>query len=134
MKKKFYTCFEDYPTDIQEEALKILEEGNPLEYFKEIISKVHTGDDEAIDLILLSIGSLFIKNSKPVHQQIKGSVGSGKTSLLQKTLKIVPERYIKRLNNVSPQSSSLTSKNLTFLGIIPLTNATILIKHSCCSF
>ena len=103
MKHEKYTCFEDYPTDIQEEALKIVEEGNPLEYFREVISKIHTGDDESIDLILLSIGSLFIQNSKPVHQQIKGDIGAGKTSLLQKTLRIVPKRYIQTINNISPE-------------------------------
>lgn len=103
MKDKKYTCFEDYPQDIQEEAQKILEEGNPLEYFKKVIRQVHIGDKTAIELLLLSIGSLFIKNANPVHQEIKGSLGTGKTSLLQKTLRIVPGRYLKVLNNVSPE-------------------------------
>ena len=50
------------------------------------------------------MASILVENSKPVHQQIKGGLGSGKTSLLNKTLRIVPERYIKKLANDSGKS------------------------------
>lgn len=67
---KPYTCFNDYPTHIQKEALKILEK-DPLKYFKHVISQVHIGDEIAIELILLSIGSLFVENSSPYISRLK---------------------------------------------------------------
>ena len=130
MEKRIYTCFDDYPQDIQKEAKKILNERNPLDHFVNVIGKVHIEDAVAVELVLLSVASLFVENSKPVHQQIKGSLGSGKTSLLQKTLKIVPERYIKRLNNVSPEylysikDSLNPDYNIFLLDDITLTPAT----------
>ncbi|MDD3984439.1 MAG: hypothetical protein PHY59_00760 [Methanobacterium sp.] len=131
IKKQKYTCLEDYPKHIQKEAFEILNEGKHVTYLKKTISQLHEGDEKAIELILLSIGSLFLDNGTPIHQQIKGGIGSGKTNLLQNTLKIVPERYIHEINNITPEylyykhNSLNKDYNIFILDNINPTEATI---------
>jgi len=97
-----YNSFEDYPEHIQQEALQIVQDA-PLKFFEDVLYYIHKGDTKAKNLVLLSIGSLFVKNAKPVHQGFKGTTGVGKTSITNKTAAIVPNRYIQKIRDTSPK-------------------------------
>lgn len=99
--------FNDYPKDVRREAEKILkaaEEGeiDLFEFFDEIVGMRHVGDEKARRLILLSIASLFLGNTEPVHQILKGETGSGKTDLILSVVDIVPKRFVHIIRSSSP--------------------------------
>ena len=99
---KPYTCFNDYPTHIQKEALKILRKrSTKILQTRHITSTHRRRNSNRTNTPIHRI--IICRKQQPIHQQIKGSVGAGKTSLLTKTLEIVPERYLYRLDAASPR-------------------------------
>ena len=97
--------FKDYPERIQAYADQLINDDSIdiLESITRVIGKAHYGDEKAVKLLLLSIGTLFLRDTPPVHQALRGSTGSGKTDLVLKTVLAVPERYVHILRSASPK-------------------------------
>lgn len=102
-KKEIYTTFDNYPADIKEEALKIIESGNIINSLQKIVGILHEGDKKAGKILLLCLTTLFIENAGSVHEATKGSTGKGKTDLTKKIIKLVPKQYVEEIRDSSPK-------------------------------
>lgn len=102
-KKEIYTTFDNYPADIKEEALKIIESGNIINSLQKIVGILHEGDKKAGKILLLCLATLFIENAGSVHEATKGSTGKGKTDLTKKIIKLVPKQYVEEIRDSSPK-------------------------------
>jgi energy-coupling factor transporter ATP-binding protein EcfA2 len=92
----------------KEQALKLLKTSNLLEKLNELIGQAGVVGEERNRLLLL-LCSLSYKTESPLHVLIQGSSGSGKTLLLRKIAKMIPEedRFV---------YTSLTPMNLYYRG------------------
>jgi len=102
-KEEIYTAFDDYPEDIREEALKIINSGNIMDSLQKIVGTLHEGDKKAGKILLLCIATLFIENAGSVHETTKGSTGKGKSGLTKKTIRLVPKQYVEEIRDSSPK-------------------------------
>ena len=100
-------CLEDYPGDVQREAEEIVRaaeagEIDLFEWFLDVLDEIHVGDRREKALALLSVATLFVENTNPVHQAVKGQRGSGKTHMILSVAKAVPERFVHVIRSSSP--------------------------------
>lgn len=115
-KEKRIERFEDYPENIQEKALEVIDLAKKgkldlFKFFDSVLGRLHIGDEVARKLVLLSIGSLFVENARSVHQMLRGESGRGKTHLVTRACELVPERFVCELPSVSPLSLFYKSRN-----------------------
>ena len=95
--------FEDYDEDLRNEANEIFND-DPLKFFVDAFGTEHYGDENNKELLTLVYFAKHVKNGKPVHVSIVGSPDSGKTSLANKTIKIVPDRFRFPMNTMSSKA------------------------------
>jgi len=79
---------------IWNEALRILENGDPIGYIIKIHQKLHIGNEGVAKLLLLSIGCQSIEDSKGLQVSISGSLGKGKTHCCRSMLRLMPKEYV----------------------------------------
>ncbi|AKB61760.1 hypothetical protein [Methanosarcina mazei] len=80
--------------EAEQEALKILKEGDPIKFVLDLIKTRHVGDEEASEGILISISNQSCLNSMGIHVAFNGESGSGKSHTLKVILKFLPSRFV----------------------------------------
>lgn len=81
---------------IEQEADRILREGDPVTYLKEQFSKIHIGDDIIFYGLLASIGSQLCRPSDGIQPGLTGESGKGKTDACRAFFHLLPEEYKRR--------------------------------------
>lgn len=95
-----YMCPDEKDIPIEEleeaekEALRILKEGDPVNYIRDVVQTKHIGDKEASEGILLSIADQSSSNSMGIHTTFNGESGSGKTHIFVVILNHIPTRFV----------------------------------------
>ena len=79
--------------EIEQEADRVLREGDPISYFKEQFSKIHIGDEIIFFGLLASIGSQLCSNTEGIQPGLSGESGKGKTDSCRAFLHLLPEKY-----------------------------------------
>lgn len=79
--------------EIEEEARKILEAGDPFAYSVETYNLDHVGDTVLGQCCALSAASRVVKNSKGIHVMTTGGSGKGKSDAFATYSKQIPERF-----------------------------------------
>ncbi|MCX6689860.1 MAG: hypothetical protein NTZ39_09280 [Methanoregula sp.] len=77
----------------RDEALEVLQHGDPLALMLDAFAQEHTGDEILARCLILSMASQAVKNSAGLHVSVTGESGKGKTHAFGKMLRQVPERY-----------------------------------------
>lgn len=99
--------FDEYPEDIQKEALKLLNDGRLFKEAQKSVSLTHQGHKTSRDALILMESSLFIggqsNNITSVHGLIGGESGEGKSDLSIAVSLNFPTKYVRNLRNVSPK-------------------------------
>lgn len=78
------------PEDIKQRALVILETGDPIEYVMSQFRRFHVGDDKLAKVLLASVISGTIKNSKGIQPKPSGRSGAGKTHACKAMAHVMP--------------------------------------------
>lgn len=99
--------FDEYPENIQYEAMKLLNDGNLFEEIQKSVSLTHQGHTTSRDALILMGASLFVcgklNNITSVHGLIGGESGEGKSDLAIAVSLNFPQKYVRNLRNVSPK-------------------------------
>ena len=99
--------FDEYPEDIQKEALKLLNDGRLFKEAQKSVSLTHQGHKTSRDALILMESSLFVggqsNNITSVHGLIGGESGEGKSDLAIAVSLNFPTKYVRNLRNVSPK-------------------------------
>jgi len=95
-----------YPEIIKDLALKILNEGDPLEFILDTWNLRHVGDRNIGENCLCAVASTYIVNTRGLHVKPSGESGKGKSDAIETVLQLLPEhKYI---------SGSMSSKSLFY--------------------
>jgi len=98
----------DQPEEViraaEEEARRILAEGDPIRYILETIRKKHTGDERTQEGIAVSIAGQSCLNTSGLQISVNGESGSGKSHGLKSHLHLVPRAY-KRETSLSAKAA-----------------------------
>ncbi|MFA5296305.1 MAG: hypothetical protein WC382_12435 [Methanoregulaceae archaeon] len=83
------------PDDLpgREEALAVLEHGDPLAYLLEVFGREHVGDEILARCMILSMATQAVANTDGLHVSVTGESGKGKTHAFRTMLRQVPDRY-----------------------------------------
>ena len=73
--------FEEYPTQIQKDALQIIEKGKLFNNIKETAQLTHANDNKLIETLILIHASIY--SGTPVQTIVGGETGKGKTDITQ---------------------------------------------------
>lgn len=79
---------------IEYEALRILESGEVLEFFKEVYKTLHSGDHEICEIITLAGAAAAAITTTGIQPGFSGLKGAGKTSGTRAALHLWPEEYV----------------------------------------
>ena len=80
--------------EIQEKALNILENGDPLEYFRTVYRTIHSGNTPVLDTILFAGVVQAALTTVGIQPDLSGQPGSGKTSSAKAAIHLFPEEYV----------------------------------------
>lgn len=97
--------------EIQQEAIEILTTGDPLRKIRDTYATLHSGDQEVIDVFVISYCAGSAANSQGVQPALTGSKGAGKTSAAQAATHLLPREYL--------LSGTFSNKALLYLGLKP---------------
>lgn len=78
---------------IEQEADRILREGNPIEFIKKQFENIHIGDDTIFSGLLASIGAQLCSNTEGIQPGLTGESGKGKTDSCRAFYHLLPEKY-----------------------------------------
>jgi len=78
---------------IEQEADRILREGDPIEFIREQFSKIHIGDEIIFFGLLASIGSQLCRPSDGIQPGLTGESGKGKTDSCRAVFHLLPDDY-----------------------------------------
>lgn len=110
--KKLDATTDEYKeTEYTVKAEEILKNGDPVKYIMDTYSSIHKGDVETGKLLILSVGSQCVRNTKGIQPKLSGESGKGKTHACQTVLHLVPEDYW--------VETSLSGKGLFYADIEP---------------
>ena len=87
------TINEKYPDDILARAKKILETGDPFNFYMDKWKQFYaiTNDDDSVgSMTICVIGSTLISNSKGLHEKVGGPSGYGKSAGIKATFNLFP--------------------------------------------
>ncbi len=96
-------------TNVEKTASDILTHGNPIDYVMQQFHRIHIGDDEIGELLLLSTGCQLCSNTDGLHVNLSGQSGKGKTDACKAMGFLLPEGYF--------ISSSLSNKALLHMSL-----------------
>lgn len=97
----FYT-FEDYPSEIREIAIKIIEEDKLFDTIIDTVSILHKGNDKLKESLVLVCGTVYI--DEPVQTEISAKTGAGKTNIVLAVVDNYPVHHVKVLRTVSSKN------------------------------
>ena len=110
--KKLNTTKDEHKeTEYTTKAKEILKNRDPIKYIMDTYNSIHKGDIETGKLLVISIGSQSVKNSKGIQPKLSGESGKGKTHACQTILHLVPEKHW--------IETSLSAKGLFYADIDP---------------
>jgi hypothetical protein len=101
----------DNSIDLEKTAADILATGRPIDCVLQQFAKIHIGDDEIGELLLLSIGCQLCSNADGLHVNLSGQSGKGKTDACKAMGFLLPEGYF--------ISSSVSNKALLYMDLKP---------------
>ncbi len=79
--------------EIRDEALRIMEERDPVKYILVWFNMFHPGDMDVAKVLLLSLASQSVRNSSGIQPHIVGKSTAGKTHCCSTMLHLVPQEY-----------------------------------------
>ena len=88
----------------EEEADKILREGDPIDYMLNTIAKKHVGDRDTQETICVSIACQCCLNTAGLQISVNGASGSGKSHGIKTHLHLIPKRW-KRITGLSAKAA-----------------------------
>ncbi len=100
--------------DIQrasEEAVRILKEGDPLEYLMNTVKSIHVGDENAAEGIIIGIANQSCLNTQGIQVKLSGESGSGKTHVTKAVTHTVRKKHI--------EDTSLSAKAAYYMDLKP---------------
>lgn len=88
------TCIDVEPTSsVEVKAFDILQHGNPIGYLKKECGKVHVGDEELIELLLMTVGCQLCSNTEGLQPDLSGGSGKGKSDACKAVGHLLPQEY-----------------------------------------
>jgi hypothetical protein len=99
-----------------EEALRILKEGDPIDYIMKTVQIFHAGDMGAQETLASSIAGQSCLNTAGLHLSMNGPSGDGKSHALKCHLKLVPARFKREtsLSSKAPYYMNLRQGTILF--------------------
>jgi len=94
--------FDEYPEEIQKEAMTILNDGVLFQELQKSISLTHQGHKTSRDALILMESSSFVGDG--VHGFLGGDSGEGKSDLAFAVGYNYPDKYVHILRNISPKN------------------------------
>jgi hypothetical protein len=94
------------PEELREEAIRILEHGDPVAFMLETFNETHKGDKEYAEVQIVSFGGLAAINSQGIYPTWTGPSGKGKSDGVGALVRQLPPKYV--------ISSSITPKSLFY--------------------
>ena len=94
--------FSDYPKEIQNQALTIINEGKVFEELQKSVSLTHEGHKTTRDALILMEASLFTGDG--AHGLLGGDSGEGKSDLAFAVAYNFPSKHVHILRNISPKN------------------------------
>lgn len=89
---------------IKSEALDILQNGDPVEYILNVYSRLHVGDVQIGEVLLLSIANQSVLNSEGLQPKLSGASGKGKTHAAKAMFHLIPDVGYKLEGSLSAKS------------------------------
>lgn len=106
---------QDIPPELikqaEEEADRILTEGDPVKYILDTVQKKHAGDQKTQEAIAVSIACQSGLNTAGLQISVNGDSGSGKSHCLKAHLNLIPRRW--------KRETSLSAKAAYYMGLAP---------------
>ncbi len=88
----------------EEEADRILREGDPIDYILNTIAKKHVGDRDTQEAICISIACQCCLNTAGLQISVNGTSGSGKSHGIKTHLHLIPKKW-KRVTGLSAKAA-----------------------------
>jgi len=101
-KDEVFYSFEDYPKEIREIAIRIIEEDKLFDNIINTISILHKGNDKEKESLVLACGSVYI--DEPVHTELSADTGLGKSNIVFAVVDNYPVHHVKVLRTVSSKN------------------------------
>jgi energy-coupling factor transporter ATP-binding protein EcfA2 len=79
--------------DIQNEALRVLQTGDPIRYILDTFALAHEGDEIVAQCLLMSLASRAVIKSKGLHVLVTGESGKGKSHAFESMMDLIPQEY-----------------------------------------
>lgn len=79
--------------DIQNEAFRVLQTGDPIRYILDTFALAHEGDEIVAQCLLMSLASRAVINSKGLHVLVTGESGKGKSHAFESMMDLIPQEY-----------------------------------------
>lgn len=96
---------------VEKETIRIMTEGDPVEYLMNGFNRSHLGDYYIGLMLLISVGIQSVLNSKGLHPYLTGFSGAGKTHAAKATAHMMPKEYL--------YVGTLSPKALYYYNILP---------------
>ena len=88
----------------EEEADRVLREGDPIDYILNTIAKKHVGDRDTQEAICVSIACQCCLNTAGLQISVNGTSGSGKSHGIKTHLHLIPKKW-KRVTGLSAKAA-----------------------------
>jgi hypothetical protein len=79
--------------DIESRAMEILNHGNPIEYLMNEYGKIHVGDKDLGELLLMTVGCQLCSNTEGLQPDLSGESGKGKSDACKAMGHLMPQEY-----------------------------------------
>jgi len=89
---------------IKAKALDILQNGDPVEYILNVYNRLHVGDVQIGEVLLLSIANQSVLNSEGLQPKLSGASGKGKTHAAKSMFHLIPDVGYKLEGSLSAKS------------------------------
>lgn len=96
------SCFNDYPEDIQDGALYLINNNLLLDNISSSVSTIQYGNDEVKKSLILTTTTPYAL--EPLHTLLDGKRGGGKTGLIMQIVKNYPDSHIFHYQSFSPKN------------------------------
>lgn len=93
---------EKIPPEAFEKAEALIKSGHVLDFIADVIGRVHFGDRDLVKLLWLSAAA--IRQQDRIHWLLVGTPGSGKSDLVRKVLRLLPQEHKEKLDDCSPKA------------------------------
>jgi hypothetical protein len=85
---------EQMQSEYRQQALEIMESGDPIQYILDVLGQFHAGDRKSAELLLCSIAIGSCLNAHGTQPKLSGGSGKGKTHLCKSLRHLMPPEWI----------------------------------------